>query len=652
MADRRWTARLLSRPRSRTGWRTSAGVTQSALVGGLIVASLGITTGLVAYGPEVGSAVADRFICAIGSGDCGAGDDTAAATRPPERVLTQQAPTVGSYDIGGVKSPSPVSPGGSGYTYDGDALTFARCWTRVNELDYVTQVTVELCTTTDGTVYDCRSTQRTVLIPFPRSRNRCAPATEAALSDLVTCAPDPHGGQRCVAGTLDSVVRADGKTDNFYEDPSLEDLPGFQQYQKACRLDAAKCNKDLDRELADLLAKLKAVDAQYAECASALTNTQTELHTITDPITGAPKLLLRSDNGWVDPNDPNLDGATKAAVAYLLTGAIQRQVTFSTGTQRPAEQIPGMLAMAQAAGDALPNLAAPAGLSCQDISTALGRINDGTKGPGTVTGVADYCVQVDAGGACSAWGSQPLEQGEAGDPATQLGSGDNSIEVSTEAEKAASIDGIIPGQDDASYDEVVAYCSDHADQCQKRNAAHVAALQLQIFTDLKALGLCTSAQTCADFVEQTSAAAGACPAGGPGGWTARTLAVPNRAAIVAGSNGLIACGIIVGGLTAATVGGVPGAAAGGFLTALLVISGNMLARLEPPAAGAVDPRRFADVELAVAAAAHELGNVQDFLTRFVPQLSQQLHDIESQQPVETRNFFARVLDRVLGGHQD
>lgn len=649
MADPRWTARLLSRLRSRIGWRTSAGVSQSALVGGLIVASLAITTGLVAYGPELGSAVGDRFICAFGSGDCGGTDDTPAATRPPARVLTQRSAAGSSYDIGGVKNPTPVSQGGSGYTYDGDPLTFAQCWTRVNELDYVTQVTVQLCTTADGTVYDCRSTQRTVVVPLPRSRNRCAPATEDSLSGLVTCAPDTHGARHCVASTLDSVVRADGKTDNYYEDLSLEDLPGFQQYQKACQLDPAKCNKDLDRELADLLTKLKAVDAQYAECASALTNTQTELHTITDPITGAPKLLMRSDNGWVDPNDPSLDPATKAAVAYLLTGAIQRQVTASTGTERPAEQIPGMLAMAQAAGDALPNLAAPAGLSCQDISTALGRINDGTKGPGTVTGVADYCVQLDADGACSAWGSQPLEQGQPGDPATELGSGDNSVEVSAEAEKAASIDGIIPGKDDASHDEVVAYCTVNADQCQRRNEAHVAALQLQIFKDLKALGLCTSAQTCADFVEQTSAAAGACPAGGPAGWT-RT--VPNRAAIVAGSNGLIACGILLGGLTAAAVGGVPGAAAGGSITALLVISGNLLARLEPPAAGAVNPRRFADVEVAVAAAAHELGNIQDFLSRFVPQLSQQLHDIESQQPVETRNFFARAVARLLGGHQD
>lgn len=653
MADPRRTLLLLAALRSRVRWRSSAGVTQSAMVAGMVTAALAVTTGLVAYGPQVGSAVADRLVCAFGSTDCGRPDDAAATQRPTARVLTQQpgAALGGPYELDGVKTPSSISPGGSGYTYDGKALAFAQCWDRVNELDNLTTVRVQLCTTADGTVYDCRSTQTTVVITFPRSRNRCAPATEDGLPELVACAPDASAAEHCVASTLDSRILADGKTDNYYEDPSLEDLPGYRSYQQACKADLTKCNADLDRGLADLLAKLKAVSAQYAACASALTNTQTELHTITDPVSGAPTLVLRSDNGWVDPDDPALDPATTAAVAYLLTGAIERKVALSTGTKRPAVQVPGMLAMVQAADDTLPDLATPAGLTCQQISDALGHINDGTDDPGDVTGVTDFCAQLAAAGTCSVWGSQPLEEGESGDATTEVGTNGTSLQLTKEAEEAASIDGLIPGRQAVSFDDAVAYCGQRPRSCEKVLSVGVAKAQQNLYATLQGLGLCTSADTCRAFVEGTSEAAGDCPpASGwaaPSGWTALT----NRQ-IVLGVVGVTVCGIMLGGPIGGKIGGPPGAVAGSAITAALVSVGIVLGQLVRTAGQpAADARALAAALVMLNDANERIADLERYQQQFSGTLAGQLHDIESQLPQQTQGFFGRVLNRIWGGHQ-
>ena len=651
MADSRRTLRFLTALRSRVRWRSGAGVTQSAMVAGMVTAALAVTTGLVAYGPEVGSAVADRFVCAFGSSDCGGPDDPAPTERPPARALTQQSGGAlgGSYEISGVKNPSTISPGGSGYTYDGKPLAFAKCWDRVNEANNLTSTRVQLCTTDDGTVYNCISTRTTVVIPFPRSRNRCAPAAEDDLPGLVACAPDPAGAGHCVASTLDSRILADGKTDNYYEDPSLEDLPGFQSYQRACQADLVKCNADLDRGLADLLTELKAVSAQYAACAPALTNTQTELHTITDPVTGAPKLVLRSDNGWVDPNDPDLTPAAKAAVAYLLTGAIERQVALSTGTNRPAVAVPGMLAMVQAATEALPDLATPAGLTCQQISDALGHINDGTADPGDLTGVTEFCAQLAADGTCSAWGSQPLDEGETGDATTEVGTGGTSLQLTPEAEQEASIDGLIPGQDDVSFDDAAAYCAQRPAACEKAVSVRAYAAQQDLYATLQGLGLCASADTCRAFVEGTSEAAGDCPA--PSGWTAP--AAPTNRQIVLGVVGVTVCGIMLGGPIGAVVAGAPGAAAGSAITAALVAVGIVLGQLvRPPGQPAADPRALTAALVMLDDAQRRIDALERYQQQFAGALAGQLHDIESQLPLQTQGFFGRILNRIWGGHQD
>lgn len=84
MPVRSWRARLAAR------LREAAGVSQSATVGAMVVVSLAITMGLVPFGPKIGSAVADLFICELGQsggGRCG-GDAQQAGDR---RVLLDGA---------------------------------------------------------------------------------------------------------------------------------------------------------------------------------------------------------------------------------------------------------------------------------------------------------------------------------------------------------------------------------------------------------------------------------------------------------------------------------------------------------------------------------------------------------------------------------
>ena len=636
-------SRLLSRLRLPRGWRSSAGIAQSAMVGGLVVVSLATTAGVVAYGPQVGSAVADRFICVLGSGDCGHPDDTGLPVRPPARVLTEQPPPTAqeAYDPAGVRNPSAVTPGGSGVTYDGKALTFDRCWNRSNETQNLTNALTQLCTAPDGGVWNCTSTQVTFVIPWPRSANRCSPATESGLPDLVTCSADRGGGQHCVAVTLDSTTTSGGHTDRVYEDPALAATPAYAADQRDCPAARNRCNADLTRGLTDLAAQLAGLHDQYAECDSTLTNTQTELRTIAGP-DGQPQVLLHSDSGWVDPGDPTLSPAEKAAAVYLLDRTVQAQQRANPRRSRPAEQLPGMLATVRAVNRVLPNLALPAGLSCQEISAALGHINDGRPGPGDLVGYSTVCARPAADGSCAVWGNAPQYQADQGDAGTEMGAAGSSVQLTPEAEAGTPIPDLVPGDPDATYAEAQAYCRDHDAECARANEAEIAGARAEAYGLLEDMGVCADATACAAFAAGALDAAGDCPA--PSGWTAAVLPQGVGRATI-GLAGAAICAIAGGGLAGHAIGGWGGAAAGVGITASLVAVIGVIGDIRTSAA------IRAAVAVATTSMRQEIQDLRNDVETGHGQVQRQIAQVaQIVPPAEREQYYGDVLRRLF--HED
>lgn len=85
--------------------RRDAGIAQSAMVGLLVASTLAITTGLTAYGPRVGSAVADFYVCQFGS------ESPAACVGGPEAVPVRPVPTVPDEVVPGVPTVIDLKPG-------------------------------------------------------------------------------------------------------------------------------------------------------------------------------------------------------------------------------------------------------------------------------------------------------------------------------------------------------------------------------------------------------------------------------------------------------------------------------------------------------------------------------------------------------------
>lgn len=581
-------------------FRRDRGVSQSAQVGGLVVAALALSSSLVAFGPRVGGAVADLFVCELGgSGSCVQQDADGTPTGPVRRKLAEEA-RPGS----GVDHPEPVGAGGAdtGSVPGRGQVEFSSCWQF--HLDEPIQEALHrqhrgsLCRTADGASYTCDE-QRTYRSFFGWTDwlGRGCRATDgsAVPQGLAACGQDDTGATHCDAQQLQSVLPAGRDPDHFevYADPSSQDvglggwevptavLNTYADVLAHCSGDAAAgCNATVTDSLRDISRRFNDLHEFLERCKRELGEPPVaQLH-----IVGSGEdahAFVKVGGGWVDTADLPTDPAARAAIVHVLQYAASEQAKKAADTRSPGP-IAAMIAYSRAMTGALDDLESGAGgleaAGCGDIAQALSDLA-AAPGPGEIAGYADDCVAADAAGACTDWRAQPLVDEGIVDGTTTADAGQGVTLSLTEQERDTGQPGLVPGRPDAGYDETVGWCQQNLATCRTEAQERAGDTARAAVSALRGIGVCTTEASCRAVAEKfmTGTVDSSCPQRWVG-----------RYSTTLGSSGIIACGIIGGsalgyGITQWSGSAVLGSVLGALFTALLVTKGNVFAACSAPA---------------------------------------------------------------------
>jgi hypothetical protein len=517
-------------------WRRSDGVNQSVQALSLLVASLSIATGMVAFGPSVGGTIGTLWGCRLnaplvvsGSDPCLEPDGPGPAPFPP--VETPPPPPPGTTEI---VDPGSVTPGGSYDPWGGPKVDFAWCWRtyyRSSGWLVITSEERRLCQDVQGNAWACDAQVISGQVPYVTET--CTPADETRYPDLVTCQDRPDGTRSCQATVLDSVLR-DGRT-QFFEDPSIRGSGLFwpvggtvqRTYEDAlayCQTQLAACNAQLDLDLADVIGMVNTVHDRFAACDGAVQGaydaSTVAVHTIAGP-DGRPGVEIKIGNGWTNLADlqelvrsnPNRVGA----IVYVLYRTLNDYYTTTGGRSRPAQEVVGLEAMISAIS--LPAFAAglrnlstdPAltleGFTCDAVAAEFGLAASTPHVEGAAGGYTDVCVVPGPDGGCARWVSAPNTFVSPVEPGTEVDVPGASIGLTSEERNSGRVVGLVPGVPDASYDEALAYCRANPADCDTKAKQGLLDTQRKYFDLMEGIGLCPTDADCTTLAGQIAAEA-------------------------------------------------------------------------------------------------------------------------------------------------
>lgn len=465
-------------PRVRSG---SAGVTQSASVGGLIVASLLIAAGIVPLAPKVGTAVADLYRCSLGApaGDC---------VSPAGRELTQ-------VDV----RPDPDTPAG-----------LLRPWASDVYLATIAAPAQH------GPPWPANSgrggTWRTTIGSAPTPRDWCA-----AERDTTRTALGPNRETYCVDGDGSVSHCTKSRAHDWLRGGWTVDLcptPGVQLADLACTADGAHAGDlvctlgaGLDDSGRYLHCRVDPARAGWATCtdadhdrdASIPGGTPLACATIADPTGSTPCL---GANG-------TLYNCTTRVRQFDCIQAGRnidpRTDSLSDCTEVPAGVGPGLGGTAvQCTWTGVGYGCAPAGsgitggcpahtttVQCS-VSPADGVYNSCQDLGGLVTKNAVLCAARDAADGCTDQVVLPLLAVDV-DHVTDLAGTD--VALSTDAVRSGTLTSPYSGQE-IPYEVQAAWCRANAATCRQHADAGTAELEGELAGMLERLGLCTGPQEC------------------------------------------------------------------------------------------------------------------------------------------------------------
>ena len=581
--------------------RRDSGVSQAAQIGGLLVASLAIGGGMVVAAPAIGSAVGDLFVCEpADQATCAEQEAAATAGRPTDRRLTETAAT-GS----GVDNPVPVHPwgGGAGLVPGQGWVEFSSCWQ--SHLDEpverggTRQHRTTLCRAAAGTSYTCDEgwTYRAVFGWTDWRGRVCRPTDGTGVPEgLAACVRNAAGTEHCDNQELQSVLPAGRRPDRFevWSDPSVEDadyggwqvgdtrLENREDVLANCTgAENAACNATVTAALRDVSGRFGRLHQRLERCKQALGVPPTaQLHVVGSG--EFPHAYVKVGAGWLDTADLPDDPAARAAAVHVLQYAASEQAKKAADA-RSAGQVAAMIGYTRAMTGALDQLeAGAAGLAGVGCGAAARALADLAAPPalGETAGYSDDCVATDAAGACTEWRAQELiDQGTVdGTTTADVGAGVTLTLSRLARDNAAP--GLVPGDPTAGYDETVVWCGTNPESCRAQLRQRAERTAGQATATLRRLGICTTPVSCAAVADRF--VAGTADAGCPQGWTI------GRYTVALGNSGIVACGIIGGGLLGYGVGQwlsnpIAGSVVGSLLTAIAVTKGNIFATLAAPA---------------------------------------------------------------------
>lgn len=579
--------------------RRDRGVSQSTQVGAAVVAALAITSSLVAFGPQVGGAVGDLFVCELGgSASCARSESGGTPLGPPRRQLAEEArPGTGADHVAPVR-------GGAGIAYvpGKGNVELSSCW-QFHQDEPVEEALSRqhrgsLCQTADGTSYTCDA-QRTYrgFFGWTEWRPPTCKATDGSgvPEGLAACQHGPAGTTRCDAQLLESVLAAGKDPDHFeiYADPSSRDValgdwevPGavldtYEDVLKHCAGDAAGgCNRTVQDSLRDISRRFNQLHEFLERCKKELGEPPAaQVHVV-----GSGEdahAFVKVGGGWVDTENLPTEPAARAAIVHVLQYAASEQAR-KAGDARSPEQIAAMIGYSRAMTGALDDLESGAGgldtVGCGAVGQALTDLA-APPAAGELAGYADDCLATGPDGACTDWRAQPLVDEGLVDGTTTADAGQGVTLTLTEQERATGHPGLIPGRPDAGYDETVAWCQRNLVACRTETQENADGTAAAAVSALRGIGVCTTESSCRAVAEKFMT--GTVDSGCPQRWVGRyTTAL--------GTSGIVACGIIGGsalgyGITQWTGSSALGSVLGSLFTALLVTKGNFFAAWAAPA---------------------------------------------------------------------